>query len=178
VQRWATPHRRWDLRPATSRVAGPAYHPSQVPRRRDRPADDEKLMPLKGMRNEMNSPLRMAAAAAMGVGFIFTVPTVVVNADCCVANMNPAALQACRAGEALGGSCPGGQPGPQAPVAALPAPAPVPAAPPGPAAPWVAPPGAPEPPPMPVLAPPPPQGTGVPCGPTDTIAKADGTCGR
>jgi hypothetical protein len=130
----------------------------------------------------MNTSLRVAAAAAMGVGFIFAVPTVVVNAapyHSCVGG-NSVADAIC-AGCALGGTSPlgscagGGVPAAQ-PPAALPAPAP--AGPPGPATPWLAPPGYREPPPMPVLAPPPPQPPGVPCGPTDTIAKAEGGCGR
>jgi hypothetical protein len=67
----------------------------------------------------MNKSLKAAAAAAMGIGFMFAVPTVVVNAGpCCTpGGLNPAAYQACLAGEALGGTCSA-----QVPQAAQPAP--------------------------------------------------------
>jgi hypothetical protein len=78
------------------------------------------------VRPGVSSSLKATAVAAIGIGFMFAVPTAVVRAGpCCIpGSLNPAAYQACLAGEALGGTCAGGPPAPQAPQAALPAPLP------------------------------------------------------
>jgi hypothetical protein len=77
----------------------------------------------------MKRSLMALSTLGLGIGFAFAVPTAVVHAGpCCSPGLNPAALQACLAGEALGGTCAAaGLPGGQAPQA--PAPASAPAAP-------------------------------------------------